>query len=527
MLQKTFAAIAVIVLSCITFTPCTPAAETSLLAQAIRDYQFQDFKKAEQILRQVLKAEPNNIMAHYYLGLVLQQTDRAREAIPHLEAAAHAKNPPQGIESALASAYKAGGQPEKSLPYYRKQHSAFPDNEGITFQYASALQAAGHEDESSALFRSIIAKGGQFADPARYQLGVTLTGLQAYTTAIEQFAAIDPKSPYGKAAKAYMDALAPTTRPFNVYLSAEHFYNDNPSTTSSTITATTATGGGSLGTTLIGQIATRPMQLSDHFQAKLAYLYYGTFYAKAFAKDNNFVGHFINPSLIYHASAKNSLELKGDIQFYYFNQQKLSNNYGATLTGTHHVEGGHSISMHVAYIDKAYTSSYNSGGAITSLKYLDARNWSAGVSGTLIASESWPASLTVDYTFNDERNKSKTDPTLNTKAKDSRYREHATSVELTLPSPFAGFFSRFSLAGNMSFSQKDYLNAQSGNVYTDVTGQKMKARSLVWGGKLKFDIWKKFNLNAVIGYEQEMAHSHTSTLTYDTNRYFGQLSAYY
>jgi len=519
--------LAVIIVFCSVCASGAQAEEASLLRKAIEHYQFQDFEKASQALGEVLKAEPGNITAHYYLGLTLQQTGKAKEALPHLEIAARSGNPPEGIEDVLASTYIAAGQSEKAVPYYRKRHQAFPNNEAVTFKYASALQAAGNEDESSTLFRSLITRNGQYADPARYQLGVTLTNLGAYTTAVEQFKAVNPKSPYGNAAKAYIDALAHSVKPFNVYLSAEYFYNDNPSTSGSSITATKATGNGSLGTTFIGQISTRAMQISDRLQAKLVYLYYGTFYTKDFAKDNNFVGHFINPSLTYHLSAKDTIKLKGDIQFYYFNQQHLSNNFGATLTGTHNIEGGHSIKLHAAYIDKAYNGNYNSSGTITSLKYLDARNWSAGIGGTAVASPDWPASLTVDYNFSDERTKSQTGATLNAKALDSRYREHAASVDLTLPSPFKGVLSRLSLIWNMDYSQKNYPNAQSGNVYTDVKNQTIKARSLTWGGKLKFMIWKKISLNAVLGYEQNKSHSHTSTLTYDTNRYYGQLSAYY
>lgn len=527
MFQKALATIAIIVLSCTIWATGAQAEGTSLLSEAIQHYQFQDFEKAEHSLEEVLNAEPENVTAHYYLGLVLQQTGKVKDALPHLEIAARSEAPPEGIEGTLASAYMTAGEPNKALPYYRKQHQAFPDNEGITFQYASALQAAGNERESSALFQSLIARNGQYADPSRYQIGVTLSGFGAYSSAVEQFKAVDPKSPYGNAAKAYIDALAPSTKPINVYLSAEHFYNDNPSTSSATITATEAAGGGSLGDSFIGQVSTRGMQISDRLQAKLGYLYYGTFYAKDFAKDNNFVGHFINPSLTYHFTSKDTVNLKGDVQFYYFNQQKLSSNYGGTLTVTHNMDGGHSANLHAAYIDKTYTGSYSSGGTISTLKYLDARNWSAGIGGTVVASQGWPASLSVDYTFSDERNKSNTDATLNTKAQDSRYHDHAASVDLTLPTPLDGFFSRFSLAGNLNYSRKDYPNVQSGNVYSDVTGQKIKVRSLTWGGKLKIEIWEKISLNAVLGYEQNMSHSHTSTLTYDTNRYYGQLSAYY
>lgn len=510
---------------CLSFSGNALAADSSLLQQAIEHYQFQDFESAEKGLMQVLQSEPDNPTAHYYLGLALHQNGKAAEAVPHLEKAAQSDNPPEGIRQTLANAYLSAGQPEKALPYFQEQHQASPDDEAIAFQYASALQSAGREGESSAIYRSLIEKNGDYASGSRYQLGSTLTEFGAYSSAVEMFKAIDPKSAYGEAAKMYIEALNPVTRPLNTYASVEYFYNDNPASSSSTLTGTTTTGGGSLGATFIAQVSTRAHQINDRLQAKLSYLYYGTFYAKTAAKDSDFVGHFINPSLNYHITAQDTIEIKGDVQFFYFNQQKLGTNYGGTITGTHNYKAGHSTNVHAGIISKSHNSNYNIGGAIISLKYLDGLTWSAGAGGTFTPSSDWGGNLSVDYTFNDEHTKSNADATVNAKASDSRAREHSMKADLTLP--LTGMLSRISVIGNVSYSYKSYLNSQSGNLYDDVTGSKITFASLTWGAKLQAALWKKYNLNLVAGLEKNKSRSHTSSLTYESNRYYAQLTAYY
>lgn len=503
------------------------AEESSLLNQSIEHFQFQDFEAAEKGFRQVIKSEPDNISAHYYLGLSLYQAGKAADALPHLEKVARSKNPPEGIGKRLAGAYLAAGKAEKALPYYSEKYKESPDNEDIAFKYASSLQAAGREAEAAVIFRLLIDQKGKYVDASRYQLGTIHYGYSAYVSAVEMFESVDPGSPYGKAAKSYIGALAPMTRPFNVYLSTQGFYNDNPRSSSSTLLGSTDTNeGGSQGMVITGMVSSRALELGNRLQAKLAYLYYGTFYQKDFAKDSNFVGHFVNPSLTYFLTTKDKFELKGDVQFFYYNQQELSKNYGATVTATHNFEAGHSANVHVAYLNKNHAANYLSGTTTTSLEYLDANNISAGVGGTVIASPEWAGSLTVDYTISDERNKSQADATLNQKARDSRSRGHLISADMTLP--LTGMLSRISIMGNASYSYTDYLNGQSGNVYNDVAvGSNITSITKTWGAKVQVLICKKISLKASGGFKKSISRSHTSSLTYESSRYYGQLTAYY
>lgn len=506
----------------------------ALLNQAVQDYQFQDFKEAKSKLQQVLKAEPDNMMAHYYMGLVLQQTGEVKEAVHHLEIVAKSDVAPEGIEGELAAAYLAAGQPQQALPYYRRHYQANPEDETVAFQYASSLQGIGDNDAAAAIYRKLIKAKGQYTDAARFQLGQIMSSRGAYVSAVDLMRAINPQSPYGGVASSYIEALAPMTRPISIYASAEYFHNSNPSSASARTTQAAGVAGSSHGLTLIGSIGTRAWEMSDRAQAKLSYLYYATFYTKDFAKDNNFVGHFINPLFSYHPNASTKIDLKGEAQFFYFNQQRLSSNFGGTLTGTWTRESGQSANLHGGYLKKLYTGTYvSTGGALpTTLRYLDANSWSMGAGATLLASAwgerwaDWGGNLLLDYTFTDERTlNANAAGDLGIQARDSRYRQHALNADVTVP--LTGILSRLSILGTVNYLYQDYLNTQSSLTYASAAGSQIKAISLTGNVKLQALLWKKLGLNLAVGIERSRSRSLADTLNYEANRYFGQLSGAY
>jgi len=511
-----------ILLSLATFSNASYAG--TLQEDAVLDYQFQDYDQAKKKFETILKSTPGNITAHYYLGIILQQEGKYDEAIRHLEIAAKASPPAEGVEETLANTYLAAGKAQKALPYFKKRHKTKPQDEHIAFQYAKALEGAGEVERAARIYRAIIQKKGKMADAARYRLGQMLSNLGAYASAVELMRAINPSSPYSGVAKSYLDALEPVTRPVSTFASAEFFFDDNPGTNSSVLTGTKSVVPGSQGITFIGALNTRAFEMTDHWRAKLGYLYYGTFYRENLAKDNDFVGHFIQPSLGYRLNSNMDIELKSDAQFFYFGHQRLSTNIGGTLTGTYHLPAGNLVNLHTAYLRKWFSDHFSSSGTVTSLKYMDANSWSAGVGGTLTA-PAWEGTLVMDYTFNDERtrNTSVGGLQLAQKSRDNRFREHVIRADTTLP--FTGFLSRVAVLGNMRYSYKDFPNLQTGALYSDVAGQHIKAASLTLGVQLQATIWEKAGLNVSAGYERTTSHSQTATLTYRTNRYFGQLSA--
>ena len=500
-----------------------------LLDEAIQDYQFQDFDLAEEKFRSIVDQAPGNLSAHYFLGVILTQKGKYEEAIEHLEHVAKAPVKVDGIDAALAQAYQGAEQFDKALPLNKKAYLASPNNDAAAFQYGVNLQKTGANAEAKKIYAQLIKKNGVYTGPAHYQMGEMLYNEQSYIAAVKEFEAVDPESPYGAAAKAYSTALAPLTRPFTAYLSTEYFYNDNVNAGSKTGTIT-AGKLGSQGFTLIGLLSTRQYELTNSIKAKLGYLYYGILHSvnngpAQNAKAYDFNGHFINPEITFHPSQNMDFKLKGDIQLFNYNHQKLGDNYGGTFTATRYLESKQgSANLHAAYIEKRYTGSYTStatNGLVSTqpLTYLDANTWSYGV-GATYSGKMWPASLTVDYTFNDEK-------TINAtaKARDSEYKEHVIRADAMLP--FTGSLSRFSLLGNLSFSKKKYSNIQSGLVYSDIAGSHASANLTTVGVKLQGMLWQKIGLTASVGYESSESRSNTTLLSYKSNKYMGQLSASY
>jgi len=504
---------------------------SELLDEAIQDYQFQDYDLAEEKFRSVIGQAPGNLSAHYFLGVILTQQGNYEEAINHLEQVASAPVAVEGIDDALVQAYQGANQFDKALPINKKRYLANPEDDAKAFAYGVSLQKTGANAEAKKVYGRLIERNGVYAGPAHYQMGEMLYSEQSYVAAIKEFEAVDPESPYGAAAQAYSSALAPLTRPFNAYLSTEYFYNDNVNSGSKT--GTVATGNiGSQGFTLIGMLSTRQFEITNKIKAKLGYLYYGILHSvnngpAQNAKAYDFSGHFINPEISFQPNQKMDFKLKGDIQLFNYNHQKLGDNYGATFTATRYLESKQgSANLHVAYLKKKYTTAYTStdtNGIVStqSLGYLDANTWSYGIGGTYTG-KMWPASLTLDYTFNDEK-------TINStvKALESKFKEHAVRADVRLP--FTGSLSRFSLLGNASYSDKKYNSVSVvRQVYTDVgVNQRVEATLTTLGIKLQAMLWQKIGLTGSIGYEQSKSSSNTSLLTYKSKKYMGQLSASY
>ncbi|MCF7821446.1 MAG: tetratricopeptide repeat protein [Mariprofundaceae bacterium] len=501
----------------------------NLLAAAIQDYQFQDFDEAEKKFKSILKLAPDNLSAHYYLGVILTQKGKFSDAVEHLEHVANAPVAVEGIEAALIQAYQGANQFDKALPLNKKLHESDPENDAYAFQYAVNLQKTGSTGQAKEMYNRIISKGGSYAGPAHYQMGEMLYNEKSYVAAVEEFEAIDPNSPYRDAGQAYVKALKPLTRPLSVYLSTEYFYNDNVNAGGAArgITTTATAPFGSQGFTLIGAVNSRKFDIGNHFKAKLGYLYYGILHTQNNgAKENDFIGHFINPEISFHPNRSMDFSLKGDFQFFNYNHQKLGDNYGATFTATRYLESQQgSANLHAAYLNKNYTANYASGGTTQSLTYLDANTWSFGAGGSY-SGKAWPANLTLDYTYNDEKTINNEITVIESnKALDSRFKEHAVRADVTLP--FTGQLSRFALLANASYSKKNYSNIQTGALYADVINQKAYVNLTTLGIKAQARLWDEYGVTGSVGYEQTKSSSNTSSLSYKSNKYFGQLSAAY
>ncbi|MDQ6987240.1 MAG: tetratricopeptide repeat protein [Mariprofundaceae bacterium] len=514
-------------------------AHADLMQDAVMDYQFQDFKEAEKKFRKVLEQHPDDISAHYYMGLVLQQNGKLKEAIEHLELVKFKSKdtPVEGIDDALASAYSAAEMPEKALPIYKKKYAADKKDDANALAYAKALQSSGDIPAARVIYRTLIEKNSPQKDAARFQMAQSFVASKAYATAMGELKEIDAKSPYGPAAKSYMDALAPAVKPISLYLSSEWYFHDNPGSASSSRLpgTTTAVTPGSQGLTQIAALNTRAFEWTEKLKVKIAYLYYAMLHRTKKAKTNDFVGHFINPEITYQATKSINIALKGDIQFFYFAHQKLSFNSGGKLTTTWTDDRGDNIALQGNFIAKNYTNHFFSAGASTavlststSLAYLDAKKIGIGISTSLVGPDE-KGSLSIEYAFNMERptHTNSADANLAAKSSDSKFNEHAVRIDGSIP--FPGKYSQFSLLGNYSYSYRDYRNKQDagGLLYPEIPGQFITAVSSTYGAQIQINDFVKIRghgISASFGYEHNKAHATAPSLSYKSNKYMGSFS---
>ncbi|MDX8396053.1 MAG: tetratricopeptide repeat protein [Mariprofundaceae bacterium] len=529
---------------CLAATPAHAASLDELLKDAIQDYQFQDNEEAKAKFNHILELAPGNIMSHYYLGTILMTEEKADQAIPHLEHVYNAPTPVAGIEAALAKAYDAAKKPKKALPIYKKLYDKDPTNDANAFQYAKALQAVDNIEQAKKMYTDLIEKKGKYADHARYQMGTLYTNGGSYATAVSMFKAIDPNSPYGGAAKQYMDALTPATKPISLYVSGQYFYNDNVAGSSSTAkdigaASTTSTSDGGQGWTVIAALNTRKFEATEQLRFKLGYLFYGMLYnSETGFSGNDFKGHFINPSVSFHPDPSLDFELKGDLQYFDYNHSLLSHNYGATFTASKRFKDTpHSANINASYLQKFHTKTY---AGTTSLAYLDANNYSFGFGGNL--GTEWGGTLTLSYKFSDDvpTNGSDKDISLANKSRDNRSRSHTLSTSARIPFPektFGSYISKLTLAPSISYTKKNFLNKLTADTsYTDVQGTSLQgttvgSNSTTIGIELSasplkdYDPLKKYNITLATGYEHSKSSSKATSLSTKSNKYYGTLSA--
>ncbi len=514
---------------CFAFTLFLGEAKADLFLDATHDYLNGKLDVAKEKLVKVLEADDGHMQARHYLATLLFQQKNYSESIRHLELLVDSSNPPEGSEDLLVNAYTASGNSDKALQLLKKMRQKNPSDEKVSFQYASALQAAGRGGEATVIFRSLAGSKGEYADQAHFQLGLIDLDYGAYFSAVRELKAIDPSSEQGPNAKAYIDALKPATRPVSVYALVEPFINTNPgSGSASTLGSAGSFTGSARGTTAILNVTSRQFEISQRLHTKLGYMFYGSFYGRAGAVQYDFMGHFINPSIIYKTSKSSTLELKGDIQFFDYGHQRLGGNIGATLSETFQLDGGHSTKVYASILNKKYTSSFVSGGATSSLKYLNANSVGLGVSGTLAAKEfikDWNGSLTADFTFTNEimANTSSTDATLAAQARDSKYKEYALKFNATLP--LTKGESAFSLLANANYSYKAYPNMQSGTAYASISNRLLRTHTLISGVKLQTQLSKKYGVSLSVGAERTISRSYATELTYQSNKFSTALSA--
>ncbi len=155
---------------------------------ALTRQQTQMYHDVFALYETTLAKNPNAWMAHNNLAIALVDAGRAREAIPHYEAALKLRlNYPEG-ENNLGYALTIVGEPQAALPHLQRALQLRPNYAEAHNNCGIALMNLGRTAEGEQEFRKALELRSDYAEAHR-NLGLALATAGRTTEAITQFAA--------------------------------------------------------------------------------------------------------------------------------------------------------------------------------------------------------------------------------------------------------------------------------------------------------------------------------------------------
>lgn len=142
------------VLACLLAGAATLSAQRvdNLLVDAVSRYNNGDYTGSKAILLTVLKTQPDNDAAHYYLGLSEAGLRNAREAVVHLRRAAALDPKNFWYRQRLAALYEAMGETDLVIEMDEQLLKDFPDKTDVHYDLINLyLQAKQFEKALSSL----------------------------------------------------------------------------------------------------------------------------------------------------------------------------------------------------------------------------------------------------------------------------------------------------------------------------------------------------------------------------------------
>ena len=117
------------------------------------------------------------------------------------------------------------------------------------------------------------------------------------------------------------------------------------------------------------------------------------------------------------------------------------------------------------------------------------------------------------------------DPLLEVKADDYRHRDFSFTANLAIPG--YGVLEDLTFKGIYDIKYRDYLNTQSGQLYSSAVGKDIDEVSVSFSGELHYQLSKPAGLLVVVGAQHKANESAADELVYNQNRYYLKLSASY
>lgn len=128
-------------------------ADAPLFERASHAYARGQRAQAEQLARQLLQRSPQHAGGWFLLGSVLLDEDRAAEALPCLQTAAHLKPTHPGILRALGTAYFNQQQWQAAAQQFDLALRHGPADAGLLNNFGLALKELGETDAAIELYR--------------------------------------------------------------------------------------------------------------------------------------------------------------------------------------------------------------------------------------------------------------------------------------------------------------------------------------------------------------------------------------
>jgi predicted O-linked N-acetylglucosamine transferase (SPINDLY family) len=123
---------------------------------AFEHYQQGNLHKAEYIYREILKVQPDNVVAHCNLGIVLREKGQLDEAITCYQKAVKLNPNLADVYCNLGSAFQEKGQLDETITCYQKAIKINPNLADVHCNLGRALQEKGQLDEAITCYQKAI-----------------------------------------------------------------------------------------------------------------------------------------------------------------------------------------------------------------------------------------------------------------------------------------------------------------------------------------------------------------------------------
>lgn len=166
------------------------------IQQAIAHHQAGRLEQAEQIYRQVLARNPDQVDANHYMGAIAIQVGKPDQALPFLNNAI--RNAPDFAEpyNKLGIALKAMGRSEDAVTCFRKAATLDPDSAQAFFLMGVTFQETGHPEQAVRSYERVLSLIPDHVN-AHVNLGTLLQEAGDPEKAVDHFeraTLIDPRS---------------------------------------------------------------------------------------------------------------------------------------------------------------------------------------------------------------------------------------------------------------------------------------------------------------------------------------------